>query len=154
MKRTRYALMVGLLSATLAVGATPAMADSYPKGGAGDDSRHAAVQRVGAASNEAKVNAWACSEGRLCLYDNRNGGGLRLAALTPPNDWELTSASVNRANSVWNRTPYLAVLRDHDCNIAYAVDPWSRVSDLGAVDRIGCSGTWNNKIDSGWFAIP
>ncbi|MFJ9590128.1 peptidase inhibitor family I36 protein [Streptomyces acidicola] len=145
--------MVGALSATLAAGATPAIADTNLKGAPKAASQASAVQRFGAPGTNIGVNAFSdCPQNRLCLWDNREGGGLRLAALTPPNDWRLTSASVNRTNSVWNRTGGIAVLRDDSCDVVLRVDPGGMLRDLGAIDRIGCDGTWNNKIDSGWFA--
>ncbi|WP_367666952.1 peptidase inhibitor family I36 protein [Streptomyces sp. DG2A-72] len=94
-----------------------------------------------------------CPQGRLCLWDNREAGGLRLAVLTPPDDWRLTSVSVNRTNSVWNRTGRIALLEDDNCDVSLRVDPGDRLPDLGSIDRIGRDGTWNNKIDSGWFYL-
>ncbi|MGK5533990.1 peptidase inhibitor family I36 protein [Streptomyces sp. URMC 129] len=124
------------------------MADAYPKAA----SQAAAVQHPGAPGTSIGVNAWSeCPEGRLCLWDNREAGGLRLAAIAAPNDWRLTSASVNRTNSVWNRTGATAYLRDDSCPIYLRVDPGDRLTDLGSIDRIGCDGNWNNKIDSGLF---
>ncbi|WP_326797495.1 peptidase inhibitor family I36 protein [Streptomyces sp. NBC_01808] len=137
----RRILTIGALSATLAAGTAPAIADSYPKG-----------DGFGAPGSDIGVTAFSdCPEGRLCLWDNQEGGGLRLAALTPPGDWSLTSASVNRANSIWNRTGRIALLEDKSCKVVLRIDPGQKAPDLGSIDRIGCDGSWNNKIDNGWF---
>lgn len=154
MKHMRRIIMVGILSVTLAAGAAPAIADTHPQVDPKAAAQASAVQGSGPTGTDVGTKAFNdCPENTFCLWDNREGGGLLLAAV-PPLDahWRLTSASNNRANSVWNRTPYYVVLYDESCpEGSLRVNPGDRRSDLGSIGRVHCDGTWNNKIDGGWF---